>query len=631
MLWDEECSAVDENGVPYESEADWNSFAPATWSDPSDAPYRTADALFSGWKLKGLEDAQATTIDTAFAGGTKQDDNCAFIKGGKAPNKDDLKRVYISSKTVNGRVILNLAWVRIPQNTTSPSAHIGFEFNQAKMNCTDPRSEGLVEREEGDMLIVYDFTGGATDTPTITLRRWVTALGAACEVGSSSAPCWGPSINLTTLTDDDGFPVAEARVNTLAEVFSEIAPDLNPSESDMLGLNEFGEAGIDLTAAGVFDENTCLAFGNAFAVSRSSGNSAKAQMKDLVGPGPVNISNCGRVIIRKETTPDGSDTSFNFTTTGDPLSLSPASFALKDGESQDYGATVPVGDYSVTETVPSGWDLDSIDCSDTTSESAITSISGATATFSVQPDDVIDCTYNNEAKGDITVTKEVVNACGDDDGQFTLFIDGPVSGDSDKSTKTGGDGTTLTALDLAAGTYAVGENAPGDNYSSSIGGDADCNDGSVNLDAGESVSCTVTNTRRPTVTIVKSVADGSTWDLLIDDGGDGFDDEAVNKGDKGSLGPITITTFDSDTGLFGPVVLGEEATDGADGDTKALSGIGTYKAYWRCNNSIGDTEKDHGDDSDPDRFTIDDLRPGETVTCTVTNIPVAAGACETGS
>jgi hypothetical protein len=25
------------------------------------------------------------------------------------------------------------------------------------------------------MLIVYDFEGGATDTPTISLRRWVTS------------------------------------------------------------------------------------------------------------------------------------------------------------------------------------------------------------------------------------------------------------------------------------------------------------------------------------------------------------------------------------------------------------------------------------------------------------------------
>ena len=52
-----------------------------------------------GWPFLGLEDAQAANGDTAFAGGTKQDDNCATVSDRKAPNKDDLKRIYVSSKT----------------------------------------------------------------------------------------------------------------------------------------------------------------------------------------------------------------------------------------------------------------------------------------------------------------------------------------------------------------------------------------------------------------------------------------------------------------------------------------------------------------------------------------------------
>ena len=64
----------------------------------------------------------------------------------KAPNKDDLKRVYVAtSKTVGDHVFLNLAWVRIPQNTTSPSAHVAFEFNQSETLCGGS-SDGLVQR-----------------------------------------------------------------------------------------------------------------------------------------------------------------------------------------------------------------------------------------------------------------------------------------------------------------------------------------------------------------------------------------------------------------------------------------------------------------------------------------------------
>jgi hypothetical protein len=134
---------------------------------------------------------QVTTSDNGFTGGTKQDDECASVISAKAPNRDDLKRVYFSSKTVDRHVYLNLAWVRIPQNTTSPSAHVAFEFNQSETLCGGS-SDGLVERSTangGDVLIVYDFEGGATDTPTIRLSRWI-GIGA-CEVASNAPPCWG--------------------------------------------------------------------------------------------------------------------------------------------------------------------------------------------------------------------------------------------------------------------------------------------------------------------------------------------------------------------------------------------------------------------------------------------------------
>src|SRR5438876_159396 len=83
---------------------------------------------------------------------------------------------------------LLLAWVRIPLNTTSSSAHIGFEFNQGTTPCPPPPptdSDGLVKRTPGDILIVYDFEGG-TSSPVLTLRRWVTS--GACDVSSDSAP-----------------------------------------------------------------------------------------------------------------------------------------------------------------------------------------------------------------------------------------------------------------------------------------------------------------------------------------------------------------------------------------------------------------------------------------------------------
>src|SRR5438093_7839919 len=178
----------DDGNLVVNSTFDWNGFSPVTWT--GSAPYQSASKTASGWVFNGLTDAQKLSTDTGFVGGTKQDDDCAGVTGSSAPNKDDLKRIYIAQKTVNGQIYLMLAWVRIPLNTTSSSAHIGFEFNQATTPCPAPpptNSDGLVKRTAGDMLIVYDFEGGSS-SPVLTVRRWV--LSGACDVSSDSAPCW---------------------------------------------------------------------------------------------------------------------------------------------------------------------------------------------------------------------------------------------------------------------------------------------------------------------------------------------------------------------------------------------------------------------------------------------------------
>ena len=80
-----------------------------------------------------------------------------------------------------------------------------------------------------------------------------------------------------------------------------------------LATQEFGEAGINLTAAGVIPADSCVSFGKAYAVSRSSGNSAQAQMKDLVGPANFNLNNCGTIKIIKRTDPRGLNQNFSYT------------------------------------------------------------------------------------------------------------------------------------------------------------------------------------------------------------------------------------------------------------------------------------------------------------------------------
>jgi len=398
----------DDGNLNVNSTFDWNSFSPVTWTGTS--PSRQATKTVSGWQFKGLEDWQATTADSGFAGGTKQDDNCPSVITAKAPNKDDMKRIYLSSKTVSvsgsDHVILNLAWVRIPQNTTSASAHIGFEFNKGTTACA---SGGLVNRSLGDMLIVYDFEGSATDNPTLTLRRWVTS--GACEIGSNSPPCWGPAVNLTAL----GF--AEAKVNTTATALDTVAPS-----NETLGLNEFGEAGIDLTAAGVFSPNVCESFGKAYAVSRSSGNSGTAQMKDLVGPADFNLQNCGSVTIIKRTAPRDLDQNFSYTSTlaGSQISCTadatPAAFTLNDNGTGDTSSNtetctnVPAGSYTVTEGAdPAGFAFTDLSCTASGTGTSATPASGSatrTASITIAGGGAVTCVYTNTQQlGAIKITK----------------------------------------------------------------------------------------------------------------------------------------------------------------------------------------------------------------------------------
>jgi hypothetical protein len=430
---------------------DWNSFAPVTWTGT--APTRQATDSQSGWDFLGLEDWQETGADSAFAGGTKQDDNCASVITQKSPNKDDLKRYYLASSTAaDGDIFLALAWLRIDQNTTSASAHVGFEFNQGDTPC-GAGSDGLVERTAGDLLIVYDFEGGSS-TPVLTLRRWVTS--GACEVGSNSPPCWGPATNLTA----GGF--AEGAVNVGTSVLDEVA---DPDET--LGDSEFGEAIINLSDAGVFPPGECVAFGKTYAVSRSSGNSAQAQMKDLVGPGDINIQNCGQIIIHKQTvpSPDATNTSFGYTTTG---GLDPATFSLLDGGTRDYGSEVQAGSYSVTEDDPSpNFALTAIDCSasDLANGSTATPDLGTrTVAIELEPTDTVECTFVNTLQtGALRILKNSTKGGAVSNPGAVFSYDGASvtdNGAGDEDPDVG----EVCVSGLLTGNYTVNETSPPPGY-----------------------------------------------------------------------------------------------------------------------------------------------------------------------
>jgi hypothetical protein len=85
------------------------------------------------------------------------------------------------------------------------------------------------------------------------------------------------------------------------------------------------------------------------------------------------------IIVVKQTDPDGDTADFDFVTDYGALG-----FTLSDGEQNDSGDLDP-GTYSVSETVPAGWDLTSATCSDGSDPASIGLSAGETVT----------CTFNN--------------------------------------------------------------------------------------------------------------------------------------------------------------------------------------------------------------------------------------------
>jgi hypothetical protein len=341
---------------------------------------------------KGIDQPSGSN-DNSFGQGTKEDNAAVTVVSGSIPpNKNDLSRFYEASALgANGHTYLYLAWERL---VNIGNANLDFEINQRTTAGFGGTFTGPITltRTAGDLLVTYDFSGSGT--PTLGLNTWLTAAAGNTTSQCFSAnalPCWGRHINLGG--------AAEGAVNTVT-----VSDPIAPSAPRSLTAGLFGEASIDLTAAGVFPAGTCEAFGSAFLKSRSS-SSFTAEIKDFIAPTAVNINNCGTITVHKVT--ENGDSSFGYATTG---GLSPSTFSLANGGTQTYTA-VPAGNSSITENLTAaqttaGWTLKSLACTATgTGTSA--SPSGAAANIVMGAGGSVDCTYTNHINLSPTIATEL--------------------------------------------------------------------------------------------------------------------------------------------------------------------------------------------------------------------------------
>ena len=239
-------------------------------------------------------------------------------------------------------------------------------------------------------------------------------------------------------------------------------------------------------------------------------------------------TNAGRIIVDKVTNPSGDPQSFSFDAVGGTY----ADFSLTDAGAPNNQAVAP-GNYSVSETVPAGWDLTSSAC---TSSIGDTETPG---TIELDAGETVTCTFTNTKRGHIIVDK--VTSPGGSSQSFSFDANGGSSPAYADFSLT--DAATPNDQVLKPGAYSVTETVPSgwtltsSTCTSSI---ADTETpGNIELDAGETVTCTFNNTQQaPALTLVKTaipVTYSAVGQVI------GYSFLVTNSGNVSLAGPVTIT------------------------------------------------------------------------------------------
>jgi Prealbumin-like fold domain len=284
-------------------------------------------------------DLESGSGDDSFGQGTKEDTAVpTVVDGSIPPQKSDLLNFGVYLETVGNQSFLNLFWHRVqePNGTTN----MDFEFNQSSTISANGKTP---VRTAGDLLIQYDLAQGGTN-PQLFLSRWVTSgAGSLCEA-SNSTPCWGARVNLSAAGD------AAGSINTSA---------IPAAESDGLGSvspRTFGEAQLDFDA---LTGGGCVGFGSAYLKSRSS-DSFTAAVKDFIAPKTLNLNTCGAIEITKTRKHAAAGSGphphagVTFTITGPGLPAA-GTTVVTDAQGKACLGGLQAGNYTVTETVPSGY------------------------------------------------------------------------------------------------------------------------------------------------------------------------------------------------------------------------------------------------------------------------------------
>ena len=372
-------------------------------------------------------DLPTGTTDNSFGQGAKENDVNTTVVAGSIPNsKADLARFAVAGEVIQGDTFMYIAWSRENQSGT---VNFDFELNAAAQpDLTTPGPKVLV-RTVNDVLINYAFQGGS-NTPTLTKYVWN---GSDWGTGQTiSGTCEEAQTNSATVSENLGGNPAVDR----------------PAQ-------QFGEAAINLTCAGIVQKNACKTFGSVYVKSRSS-TSFTSEIKDFIAPVEFKANNCGKLTIIKHTSPAGLNQNFTYSTTG---GLTPASFTLNDsGTNTQVFDNLQPNTYTVSEDAdPTGFAFASLNCVGAGGSSV-----GRVATAVIVGGSDITCTYvNNQQLGAIKVTKVSTKNGNPPLANAQFSVTGP--GGFSTTLTTGSDGTACVDK-LVFGSYTVTETKAPDGY-----------------------------------------------------------------------------------------------------------------------------------------------------------------------
>ena len=205
----------------------------------------------------------------------------------------------------------------------------------------------------------------------------------------------------------------------------------------------------------------------------------------------------GRIVISK--TAQGGDGTFSYTVASGATVMASPSITTSSG-SGSVTLLVTPGVYAVTEGAPpAGWDFVGVACVD---PDGGTTTSGATANVDVDAGETVTCTYTNRKRGRVVVQKSAVG------GDETFSYTGGLG--SFTITTSGGTGSQVFD-NVVPGVYAVTEGTlpAGWDFVGVVCVDPDGGTttsgatANIDVDAGETVTCTYTNRKRGRIAVRK--------------------------------------------------------------------------------------------------------------------------------